>query len=234
MSAKNSGMYDANFHVTESSTILNIGATVRWHLGHTNYVFEEDDASYPLGSVCEACTTLENIGKAFLGFGGIGLCLVTLVIVAIACSALGCGMFDGNGKFVIGLLNLSIFSSFLSMLLMLCGVAAMVAPEGDEYNFKVFGAFSTPLNPNIFIPDYGAICHYLSLSLCMMAACLLKGDDGGGSGGGRGGGRAGGAQGSRMYGGAAMRPAVGGARSKSKMHGKRPSGMKAGKSGGYV
>ena len=123
--------------VTESSNILNIGATIRWHLGHTNYVFEEDDASYPIASVCEACTTLENIGEAFLGFGGIAMCLLGLVIVAIACSALGCGMFDGNGKFVLGLLNLSIFTSFLSMMLMLCGVAAMVAPEGAEYNFKV-------------------------------------------------------------------------------------------------
>ncbi|GMH57437.1 hypothetical protein TrRE_jg10330, partial [Triparma retinervis] len=134
LSCTDSGIYDANFHVTESSNILNIGATIRWHLGHTNYVFEEDDASYPIASVCEACTTLENIGEAFLGFGGIAMCLLGLVIVAIACSALGCGMFDGNGKFVLGLLNLSIFTSFLSMMLMLCGVAAMVAPEGAEYN----------------------------------------------------------------------------------------------------
>ena len=219
---------------SQSSNIFIIGATVRWHLGHTNYMFEDSDDAYSLSSVCgPPCSTLESVGKAFLGFGGLSIALLALGAAAIACSVLGCGIFDGNRKLVMGLLNLSVFFSFLAMLLFLCGVAATVAPDGEDYNFQVVGSISL-LNPNIFLPNYGAICHYLSLVACLVAVCMLKAEETGGRRGG--GGRGGGNNGSRMYGGSAMRPAVGGSRSKTKTHGRRPSGMKAGGKGrgGYV
>ncbi|GMH72163.1 hypothetical protein TL16_g05845 [Triparma laevis f. inornata] len=149
--------------------------------------------------------------------------MVALPAVGVVLSLIGCGVSDGMGGTLLVLVNTSFFCNLLSCLLMLCGVAATVNGEGDDYRFTLVG------DPDGLIPNMGAIANYVSFLFYAVAICCLKREDVGGGGGG-GGGVHKGAQ-SRMYSGSAMRPTVG---KKAKQHGKRPSVGAGKKRGGYV
>ncbi|GMH61269.1 hypothetical protein TrST_g12781 [Triparma strigata] len=223
LSCRNTGQYVTTQFVGVSGNGFSAGTTVGWHLGYEGFMVADDDTVFPLKDLCgPPCATLENVGKAYAGFCAVALILVALPAVGVVLSLIGCGVTDGMGSTLLVLVNTSFFCNFLATLLMLCGVAATVNGEGDDYRFTLIG------DPDKFIPNTGAIANYVSILFYSIAICCLKREDV--SGGGGGGGKGYGAQ-SRMYSGSAMRPAAG---KKAKQHGKRPSVGAGKKRGGYV
>jgi hypothetical protein len=210
-----------------------LGFTLSWDLGYSEFSMsgsegsDQPPQSASLEDLCgKPCSTLQGVGESSVIFSGVAFSL-TAAAVGLCCAVLmGCIDLDSWGGLILGVSNTACFCSFLGSLLMVCGVAAVVNGEGDEYRFTLLG------DPDKFHAAYGSICAWVSIVFYVVGSFLLRTASSAPArpAAGRGGGGKGVSSPSFKFGGAAMRPAA----KPGKQHGKRPSGFSAKKKGGYL